>query len=44
MANFTKFFSKSYYFNTLFNSFKVSIGDGSVHCDWNAVSLYLLHL
>ena len=25
MANFTKFFSKSYYFNTLFNSFKVSI-------------------
>ena len=25
MANFAKFFSKSYYFDTLFNSFKISI-------------------
>ena len=25
MANFSKFFSKSYYFNTLINSFKVSL-------------------
>lgn len=25
LANFAKFFSKSYYFNTLFNSFKISI-------------------